>query len=198
MKIKQIASNHVEVTVTEGDLTLFDISIDSLTPDSPYLRTFLFKIMERVKDETGFDPKIGNVVVEAQRSNDRIVFNIRCMAATKKEKQLKFKNARAVIKQPAEKIYIYGFEKFSDMTAALSYINEAMLECASVYSFENSYYCAFRTRDKFCGCDAVMSEFCSVHDEFEFTEAILQEHGKCIASGSGVVSLIEGIKRYKL
>lgn len=198
MRIKQIAQNHIEVIVTEGDLTLFDINMDSLTPDSPYLKTFLFKVMERVKNETGFDPQAGHILVEAQRRSDRIIFNIKRMALSKEKKREKYKNARAVLKPPAEKVYIYGFEQFSDMTDALSLIDENMLLNSAVYKFEGAYYCAFRTTEKFDSYGAVMSEFCSAHDEYEFTNAILGEHGECIAQGESVVSLIDGIKRYKL
>jgi hypothetical protein len=37
-----------------------------------------------------------------------------------------------------------------------------------------------------------------VKDEFEFTDAILAEHGECIAQGESVVSLVEGIRKYGL
>lgn len=198
MRIKQIARNHIEVTVTEGDLTSFDINMDSLTPDSPYLKSFLFKVMERVKNETGFDPQAGHILVEAQRRSDRIIFNIKRMTLSKAEKREKYKNARAVVKPPAEKVYIYGFEHFSDMTDALALLDKNILLLSAVYRFEGVYYCSFRTAGEFDSCASVMSEFCSAHDEYEFTDAILGEHGECIARGESVVSLIDGIKKYKL
>ena len=198
MRIKQIASNHIEVTVTDGDLLSFDTDIESLTPDSPYLKNFLFKVMERVKNETGFDPKNGHILIEAQRSLDRIVFNIKRMGLTREEKKKKYKGARPVIKRGKEKVYIYGFENFSDMTDALSKLDADVLLSASIYGFEEVYYCFFRTSEKNMYFDSVMREFCDAKDDFEFTESILCEHGKHIAVGSEVVTLIDGIKKYGL
>lgn len=198
MRIKQIAHNYIEVTVTEGDLMLFDMNMETLSPNSPGMKTFLFRIMEFVKSETGFNPKKGQVFIEANRNGDKLVFKIKKMSLTNEDKKKKYKNARAVIKPTPEKVYIYGFESFDDMADALRHTDREMLLSCSVYRFMEAYYCAFRTDKPFDKHASVMNEFCSAHDEYEFTEAILDEHGERIASGESVVSLVDGLQRYNL
>lgn len=198
MKIKQISNNHVEVTVTEGDLMLFDMNMEMLTPDSPHLRTFLFNILECVKSKTGIDVKSGQVFVEAKKNENNIVFTIKRMGLTKEEKRKKYKNVRPVIKPSVMKLHIYSFESFADMSAALAYIDEGVLSCASLYSFENEYYCSFKCDCKFDKYDSVLSEFCLEKNLLGVIDAALHEYGKCISTGEKTVSLIKGIKKYGL
>lgn len=198
MKIKQISTNHVEVTVTEGDLLLFDMNMETLTPDSPHLRTFLFSVLEQVRSKTGMDVKSGQVIVEATRNENNIVFSIKRMGLTKREKREKYKNARAVIKPAVMKVHIYVFENFANMTDALCRIDDSVLRRAAIYSFQNEYYCCFKCDFKFDIYDAVLAEFCRDKIQFEATDAVLREYGKCIAEGDRVVSLINGIKKYRL
>lgn len=66
MKIKQISCDTVSVYLTNEDLELFDISLESLGPHSGDLHQFLFMLMETVKFETEFDPYNGQVIVEAR------------------------------------------------------------------------------------------------------------------------------------
>lgn len=198
MKIKQISNNHIEVTVTEGDLLLFDMDMESLTSNSPNLRTFLFSILERVKDKTGIDVKSGQVFIEARKDENSIVFTIKRMGLTKEEKRKKYKNARPVIKPSVMRIHIYAFKKFADMSAALGYLDEDILLCASLYSFEDEYYCIFKCDCKFEKYDSVLSEFCIEKMQSGVIDAALCEYGKCIAVGEDVISLIRGIKEYGL
>lgn len=64
------------VFLTNGDLDFFDLSPESFGPKSEELHRFLFVLMETVRDETGFDPFEGQVVVEASRTKDGVHLSI--------------------------------------------------------------------------------------------------------------------------
>ena len=70
MRIEKLNSNKVRVTLTGDDLVGFDINAERLSKNSAELHNFLFKIMDTVHKETGFNPHNGQVVVEAQSAGD--------------------------------------------------------------------------------------------------------------------------------
>ena len=144
------------------------------------------------------DVKSGQVFVEAKKNDNTIVFTIKRMGLSKEEKRKKYRNARAVVKAAEEQVYVYGFETFDDMVAALGNLDEDILLTGAVYIFEKVYYCTFRTDRNFEKYNSVLCEFCHQKDEYDFTDAILGEHGKCIAEGESVASLIKGIQEYGL
>ena len=59
MRIEKLAENKIKVTLTAADLSRLNIDIKQLTPASRELHTFLFHIMETVREETGFNPYNG-------------------------------------------------------------------------------------------------------------------------------------------
>ncbi len=76
LKIKKISNEEVIVFLNTRDLELFDLSPDSFEPRSAELHRFLFMLMETVREETGFDPYDGQVVVEAATSKNGVHLSI--------------------------------------------------------------------------------------------------------------------------
>ncbi len=76
MKIKKISNEEVIVFLNTSDLELFDLSPESFEPRSAELHRFLFMLMETVREETGFDPYEGQVVVEAATSENGVHLSI--------------------------------------------------------------------------------------------------------------------------
>ena len=86
LKIEKIEINKIKVTLSALDLIDMNISVKSLTPDSPVLHGFLHDVMEMVKAETGFNPYSGQVMVEATPSDDGIVLMVTKLSEEKKKK----------------------------------------------------------------------------------------------------------------
>ena len=72
MRIEKLNKDKIKVTLTTAELINLDIDVKRLSPDSKELHTFLFHIMETIREETGFNPYNGQVVVEATPSQDGI------------------------------------------------------------------------------------------------------------------------------
>ena len=73
MRIEKLNKDKIKVTLTTAELINLDIDVKRLSPDSKELHTFLFHIMETIREETGFNPYNGQVVVEATPSQDGIL-----------------------------------------------------------------------------------------------------------------------------
>ncbi len=85
LRIKKISKDEVVVYLSIGDLELFDLSPDSFEPKSVDLHRFLFILMETVREETGFDPYDGQVVVEAARVDGGIHLSISKVAGSNRK-----------------------------------------------------------------------------------------------------------------
>ena len=76
MRIEKLNNDKIKVTLTTRDLTSLDVKIEQLRPDSRELHLFIFKIMERIQKETGFNPYNGQIVVEAMPEKDGIAIMV--------------------------------------------------------------------------------------------------------------------------
>ncbi len=56
MRIEKLNKDKIKVTLTTAELINLDIDVKRLSPDSKELHTFLFHIMETIREETGFNP----------------------------------------------------------------------------------------------------------------------------------------------
>ena len=70
MQIEKLEENKIRVILTTADLLNMNIDINSLGKESVELNKFLFNIMERVKEETDFNPYGGQVLMEAMPMGD--------------------------------------------------------------------------------------------------------------------------------
>ena len=59
MRIEKLNKDKIKVTLTTAELINLDIDVKRLSPDSKELHTFLFHIMETIREETGFNPYNG-------------------------------------------------------------------------------------------------------------------------------------------
>lgn len=203
MKIEQVADNKIEVTVTAKDLKNLDTELSSLKPDSPELQTFLFKIMEKVRNETGFNPSNGQIVVEASPSHEGIRLTItkltKTMPTAKEIKKLFLKQSKPVIKRVIAKRNIYCFDSFNNLKDALLYVDIFSLRNGCLYQFRDTYYLAINAFDNFALANSVFMEFCDGElDTNKYTETFLAEHGLIIADNDKLITLSAGIKEYEL
>ena len=136
MRIEKLNKDKIKVTLTTAELINLDIDVKRLSPDSKELHTFLFHIMETIREETGFNPYNGQVVVEATPSQDGISILVkRLNKGIKKITEEQFKKVVSVKpkkKEPGTECVFY-FETFNDMCGAISEMDKSILSKASLF-----------------------------------------------------------------
>ena len=193
MKIERLENNKIKVTIFPVDLIDMNMSIKNLRPDSPQLHSFLSDIMEKIKEETGFNPYSKRTVVEASPVGDCMVLTV-TKIEDKKESLNKdsIKKVRAVLKNKKVKKSVYFFEEFDDMCEAISYMSEETLKNSACYKIEKRFaFVATLEKSMEIG---IMREFSSSYDVHSLASDFLGEHAKAIAKGESLVNMARGIK----
>ena len=185
LKIEKIEINKIRVTLSALDLIDMNVSVKSLTPDSPMLHGFLHEVMEKVKAETGFNPYSGQVMVEATPSDDGIVLIVTKLSEEKKKKP---KGIRVTGHRSASKI-TYRFRHFENVCNAFLHTDSKKFEKASLYEYMDNFYIVIHK-----GLVAGMSEFGDARDAVSLSESFLEEHGKLHAKNESLVNMAEGVK----
>lgn len=190
MKIEKIKNDKIKVSLTVEDLMFYNLSQDSVTPDSPKLHKFLFEIMDSVVRQTGFDPYSGQVVVEAYQDTSGITLLISklktCEQTEEGPKQIKTVKINKNIRKNR-----YIFNSFHQMCSAFSFANPSDLKNSAVYKYENRWYVTVLAKKKTINC--ILCEYCDDIAE-NVSELFLKEHGELIARGEKLISMVSGIK----
>lgn len=193
MKIERLENNKIKVTIFPVDLIDMNMSIKSLRPDSPQLHSFLSDIMEKIKEETGFNPYSKRTVVEASPVGDCMILTVtKIEEKNESPKKDSIKKVRAVLKNKNVKKSVYFFEEFDDMCEAISHMSEETLINSECYKIEERF--AFATTLEKTMEMGVMREFSSGCDVHSLASDFLNEHAKVIAKGEGLVKMARGIK----
>ena len=128
MRIEKLNKDKIKVTLTTAELINLDIDVKRLSPDSKELHTFLFHIMETIREETGFNPYNGQVVVEATPSQDGISILVKRLNKGIKKlprSSLKVVSVKPKKKEPGTECVFY-FETFNDMCGAISEMDKSI------------------------------------------------------------------------
>ena len=198
MRIEKLNDDKIKVTLTATDLINLNIDVKQLEPDSQELHTFLFHIMETIREETGFNPYSGQVVVEATPSRDGISILVsRLKVNSKHITREEFNNATSVkarLKKPS-KVKIFYFDSFDDLCSALKEIDADSLRGAGLYRL-NSTFC-FTINNEMCHekCLSVMAEFSARQSGYPLQMTYIKEHGQLIAKGTKLLEMTERIKQ---
>ena len=193
MRIEKLKCNKIKVTVFPVDLIDMNINMKSLKPDSPQLHSFLSGIMEKIKEETGFNPYSGRTVVEASPIGDCMVLTVTKMSDDDENFKISPKRKiRAVLKNKKTENGVYFFETFDDMCGAVCLLCEETLLDAKLYKIEGRFAISgLKMRES----EGVMiSEFSSGNDCHSLAGDFLFEHAELIASGEKLAAMAEGIK----
>ncbi|MCD8180395.1 MAG: adaptor protein MecA [Firmicutes bacterium] len=195
MRIEKLNSDKIKVTLTSADLINLNIDVEQLAPDSKELHTFLFHIMETIREETGFNPYSGQIVVEAMPSRDGIIIIVsRLKSSPAKERINKSAAVRVKKKTPAG-TEIFYFESFDDMCAAITETDECSLAAGSLYKLNNTYCFTIKNEPKHMKCIHTMNEFSAKKSAYPLQTAYIKEHGKLIAKGDELVNMVDKIRR---
>lgn len=198
VKIERLNKDKVKVTLTNTDLINLDIDVERLSPNSNELHTFLFHIMETIQEETGFNPYIGQVVVEATPSRDGVSIIVSRMKTSKTRitrEQFHKATAVKVKKKKAPKPEIFYFELFEDLCAALKEFEHDFLVSGSLYKLNGIYCFVIRHEAQHAKSLNTILEFSSKKSAYPLQLEYIKEHGKLVAKSRELVKMAEKIKQ---
>lgn len=197
MRIERLTDNRIKVTLTAADLTNLDISINQLTPNSKELHTFLFHIMETVREETGFNPYSGQVVVEATPSGGGISILISKLNCEKeritREQFRKISSIKPKIKNKAIALDTYYFDSFDDLCGALLRMEDGAVQNGKLYRFESEYCLILKNGKNFRQSSYALSEYSKKRAVNVLNAEHIMEHWTLIAAGERLRTMVDGI-----
>lgn len=195
LRIEKLEFNKVKVTVYPFDLANMNISVNNLKPDSPQLHSFLFKVMERVKKETGFNPYSGQIVVEASPEGECIILTVTRVSdnQTTPVKKVNPKRIRASIKEEKSKEIVYYFDDFDVFCKAFTHLSEETVKKASYYNIKNSHALLIKSTNE--TEHIFLREFSnSYEDNNSLSEMFLEEHSQKHIKNEEILSMYIGVK----
>ena len=195
LRIEKLELNKVKVTVFPFDLVNMNISVNNLKPDSPQLHSFLFKVMERVKKETGFNPYSGQIVVEASPEGECIILTVtRVLDNLSKTKGVANpKKIRAVLKEEKGREAVYYFDDFDVFCKAFINMSEETVKKASYYNIKNSH--VLLIKDAYESEHTFLKEFCDTFEDNNLlSQMFLEEHSKKHINNEEILSMYKGLK----
>lgn len=198
MRIEKLNNDKIKVTLTTSDLINLDIDVKQLAPDSKELHTFLFHIMETIREETGFNPYSGQVVVEAAPSRDGISILVsRLNSNSKRITRTQFKKASSVKAKLKKSVNneIFYFDNFDDLCSALKELESDSLLAGSLYRLNSTFCFAINSESAHEKCLSIMAEFSAGQSEYPLQMMYIKEHGQLVAKGRELLEMTEQIKQ---
>lgn len=199
MKIEKLNKDRIKVSLSSTDLYELDIDVKKLSPNSQELHSFLFQIMETIREETGFNPYNGQVVVEATPSTEGMDIMVSRVSGKKrkitKQEFSKITSVKAKVKKNAETA-IFFFKDFDDLCMAIKMADKEALMMSSLYKIGDTYCFTIKNDTLYKKCIAMMREYSSSISGRTFHLAHLKEHGKLIASGHKLSEMAENLRQF--
>ncbi len=178
MKIEVIEENKIRVLLTQTELAERNLTSDNLKKNTPYLNEFLFEIMEQIREETGFNPYNGQVVVEASPEGEGLVLIVTKLTAQKKkisaEKKQQYINAKPKCVRKRTSIYI--FNNFEDLCGAVIRLDKRAFDNSCLYKMDERFYYYLNQGAGFEKSNAVLSEYSDRFGKM-CSKEYLEEHG---------------------
>lgn len=208
MKIEKLTENKIRIIVNPSDLELENIDIKSIMTKAIERQGFFFHILEKAKDEVGFNADGCKLLIEAFSSSDDILVftitkypeegNIKNINSNKKlkvkRKSLNISNMQAIYK-------FNNFDEFCDFCECINkqykYDIKKLSKNTYLYLYNNTYYLIMKNKNleemQIKNFYSIASEFLiPVHYSNNFENKLL-EYGKTIIKGNSIVT---GIKYF--
>lgn len=208
MKIEKLTEDKIRIIVNPSDLELENLDMKSIMTKAIDRQGFFVHMLEKAKDEVGFNTDGCKLLIEAFSSSDDIlVFTITKYSEkeplknidsskklTVKRKSLNIKNKEA----------IYSFRSFDEFCDFCECINKEykfdikkLSKNTYLYLYNNTYYLFMKNivieETALKNFYSIASEFLiPVHYSNNFENKLL-EHGKLIIKGNSIVT---GIKYF--
>ena len=215
LKIKQISCDKVSVYLTNEDLELFDISPETLGPQSNDLHQFLFMLMETVKFETEFDPYNGQVIVEAKMTVDGLYLLISkvCGDGVHKITRDEFRRARSVraVKslKPLEisgknmtgsmkskrgsKTSVFVFDGFRELESAILLVDDGTIEKCELYR-DGKRYALISEISKNSRPHGILNEFAALYKMSDVLADDIREGWKSVAQHDDLAEMVRELR----
>ena len=196
MQIEKEDSNKIRIILKPIDLQEMNVNIESLKPNSPRLHSFLYEIMERVREETGFNPYLGQIIVEASPMGEGMELTVTRVSHQKNPPvpaNAKIRRVKAVRNTSSPKRTAFIFECCDDFCNALIHITPDTLQKSSYYKLcKNDILIV---KDISLQEKNILREYSVSSKSGGVVEPYANEHGNLIASGNKLVSMAKGISQ---
>lgn len=192
MRIERVDGNRrIKVLLTQNDLIEMNINMHTLTAESPELHGFIFRIMDYINRETGFNAKSGQIVVEASPSDEGVVLTVtKIQPETKPSKKPMQKAVRA--KSASAKNRLYRFLDFDALSGYMCLADDSVFERASLYEYGDAYFLMTDSADN------MIAEFSAkIPASVGSGERFFIEHGILVAKNEQLVKMATEIKKLK-
>ena len=208
MKIEKLTEDKIRIIVNPSDLELENLDMKSIMTKAVERQGFFVHMLEKAKDEVGFNTDGCKLLIEAFSSSDDIlVFTITKYSEKESSKKIDL-NKKLKVKRKSlnisNKEAIYKFGCFDDFCDFCEYINKEykfdvkkLSRNTCLYLYNNTYYLLMKNINIE---EIAIKNFYSIASEFSVPvhysnnfESKLLEHGKLIIKGN---SIITGIKYF--
>ncbi len=192
MRIERVDGNRrIRVLLTQNDLSEMNINMHTLTAESPELHGFIFKVMDFINRETGFNAKSGQIVVEASPSEEGVVLTVTKIQGENKSVARPMQKAVRA-KATAPKKRLYRFLDFDSISGYMTLADDSVFEGGSLYEYNGAYF--LRTDSN----DNMLAEFSAkIPQSVGSGERFFAEHGSLIAKDAQLVKMAAEIKKLK-
>ncbi len=194
VQIEKESQNKIKITLKPVDLQRMNVTVESLKPDSPQLHNFLHEIMERVQEETGFNPYSGKIMVEAMPMGENMLLTVtRISVQNKISIGEKPKRIRAVANKTYQRHTAFSFDNFENFCKALTSLNKETVKNSDYYILDKSNVLlvgGLSDTERY-----ILNEYSDLSKCNGIIDSYLKEHAKHISGGETLVSMAEGIKR---
>lgn len=189
MRIERLEGNRkIRVLLSKDDLDEMNINIKTITPDSPDLHRFLFRIMEYIKRETGFVAEHGQVMVEASPQQDGVILTVTRIEQTRETGKRRLRTVRAKSKAVIPELYICRFYDFDAMCKYFSVADLSDEFCGKLFEYDGAFYLCSGMYPKY------ITEFAELTERGKSAELFLFEQAKLVAEGEELNKMIKNIK----
>lgn len=145
MRIRKISCYKVIVQLTNNDLDQLDIDLEN--EPKANIHEFLFEVMKKVQNQTGFDPYHGGqVIVEASPNEDGMDLVISKIPTGKKKmsreefkriKSIKVKETNKIKKSEHKTVFV--FNTYEDLENAMARIADDVFLAMRLYRHNGKY-----------------------------------------------------------
>lgn len=192
MRIERVDGNRrIKVLLTQNDLDEMNINMHTLTSESPELHGFIFKVMEYLSRETGFNAKSGQIVVEASPADEGVVLTVtKIQSDAKPAKKPLQKSVRA--KAAATKKRLYRFLDFEALSGYMCLADDEVFDGGSLFEYDGAYFLWSDSADN------MIAEFSvKIPASVGSGERFFAEHGCLVAENEQLVKMAAEIKKLK-
>lgn len=207
MHIEKLENNKIKISLTEMDFIHFDINREELVMNKTVLHSFIMRLMDKISEETDFDPYSGNILVRAVHSQDGMNIIVSKVGEKVKYTKDEFKRAKSIKgklkkeKQCRSDSYVtYFFSDFENLCTALKLLDDEFLKPARIYKYENSYALVACIDDcvekqEFCFENiSVLKEYSDRYTSGKVCAIHIKEQGVLVAESEKLLNMANGIR----